>query len=58
MDRVQRAGGYSKRDLLKLMAHAFEASFLPRADKDAYIESLEIFATAQGIAISPEDQGT
>ncbi len=41
---VQQAGGYSKRDMVKFMVHAFEASFLPRAAKDAYIESLEAFA--------------
>ncbi len=43
---VQQAGGYSKRDMVRFMAHAFEASFLPRAAKDAYIESLEAFAAA------------
>ncbi len=48
---VQQAGGYSKRDMVKFMVHAFEASFLPDAARDAYIESLQAFAAARGIAI-------
>ncbi len=44
--RVQKAGGYSKQDMVRFMVHAFEASFLPRSGKDAYLESLRAFAAA------------
>ncbi len=48
--RVQRAGGYSKRDMVRFMAHGFEASFLPRSGKDAYLESLRAFWDAHRAA--------
>ncbi len=53
--RVQQAGGYSKDDMVRFMVHAFEASFLPRSAKDAYLESLRSFAAAHGVGESKED---
>ncbi len=45
---VQQAGGYSRHDMVRFMVHAFEASFLPRSGKDAYLESVRAFAAANG----------
>ncbi len=50
--RVQQAGVYSKRDMVRFMVHAFEASFLERSGKDAYLESLRAFAAAHGAAVA------
>ncbi len=49
LDRVQQAGGYSKQDMVRFMVHAFEASFLQRSRKDAYLESLHAFAVANRV---------
>lgn len=46
---VQKAGGYSKADMVQFMIHAFEGAFLPRPAKDSYIESLKAYAAAQGV---------
>ncbi len=45
---VQQAGGYSRHDMVRFMVHAFDASFLPRSGKDAYLESVRAFAAANG----------
>ncbi len=49
LSRVQQAGGYTKPDMVRFMVHAFEASFLPRSGKDAYLESLRAFAAGEGV---------
>jgi len=42
----QGESGCSKGDLVQFMVNAFEGSWLPRSSKDAYIESLREYATA------------
>ncbi len=49
LHRVQMAGSYSKADMVRFTLHAFEASFLPRPAKDAYIEAVEAYAVARGV---------
>jgi hypothetical protein len=46
---VQKASGYSKQGMARFILNAFEAAWLPRAEKDAYIESLKAYAVAQGV---------
>ena len=48
---VQEASGYSKGDLVRYMWNAFEGSWLPRSEKDAYIESLLQYAAAHGVTM-------
>lgn len=46
---VQQAGGYSKADVVQFMIYGFEASFLSRAAKDAYIETVKNYADEHGM---------
>ncbi len=46
---VQQASGYSKGDMVQFMLNAFEAAWLPRREKDAYIKSLKEYASAHGV---------
>jgi adenosine deaminase len=48
---VQAASGYEKRDLVRFMANAFEASWLPSARKASYLKSLHDFARSRGVAV-------
>ncbi len=54
---VQQAGGYSRADMVRFAIDAFEASFLPRSAKDAYIESVQAYAAAHGGSSRPPPPG-
>ena len=47
----QQAGGFSKRDMVRFMIYAFESAWLPRSEKDAYIDSLKTWGVANGVRI-------
>ena len=49
---VQKASGYSKRNMVHFMMNAFEGSWLPRSAKDFYIEHLLKYAAAHGVIMS------
>lgn len=40
---LQEEGDFTKSELKKLMANAFEVTWLPDADKQAYLESLAAY---------------
>jgi adenosine deaminase len=45
----QEASGYSKSDMTRLMFNAFEAIWLPEAEKDAYSDKLRKYAVENGV---------
>ena len=53
LTEVQEASGYSNGDLVRFMANAFEASWLPPDSKETYLESLLDYAKAHNVTMSP-----
>ncbi|TQV88240.1 adenosine deaminase [Aliikangiella coralliicola] len=51
MLNFQQAGKFSKRDMVRLMLHAFKAAWLPDEEKKAYINSLKKWAAANYVNI-------
>ncbi len=47
---VQAAGGFTKADMVRFMQNAFEGSWLPRPDKEAYINTLLQYAADHGVS--------
>ena len=46
---VQKASGYSKKDMTKFIINAFEAAWLPVHEKETYINSLKTYALTNGV---------
>ena len=46
---VQQASGYSKEDMTNFIINAFKASWLPRVEKDNYIELVKEYAKSNGV---------
>jgi len=49
--RFQQAGGFSKRDMVRFMRHAFSSAWLPDEEKNAYIEALKAWAAPNGVRL-------
>jgi len=45
----QRDSGYSKADMTRLMLNAYRALYLPREEKNIYIDNLKEYAVANGV---------